>query len=46
MIQLPSDDVDLVGIEVPVLEKLKKASVLEGPEEEIYSRPRSLVKMK
>ena len=35
MIQLPSDDVDLVGIEVPVLEKLKKASVLEGPEEEI-----------
>jgi len=46
MIQLPSDDVDLVGIEVPVLEKLKKASVLEGPEEEIYSRPRSSVKMK
>ena len=35
MIQLPSDDVDLVGIEDPVLEKLKKASVLEGPEEEI-----------
>eukprot|EP00434_Breviolum_minutum_P034818 symbB.v1.2.030822.t1/scaffold3511.1/size105743/1 len=35
MLQLPSDDVDLVGIEVPVSEKLKKASVLEGPEEEI-----------
>ena len=27
MIKLPGDDIDLVGIEVPVLEKLKKASV-------------------
>ena len=35
MIRLPGNDIDLVGIEVPVLEKLKKASVLEGPEEEI-----------
>ena len=35
MIRLPGDDIDLVGIEIPVLEKLKKASVLESPEEEI-----------
>ena len=35
MFKLPGDDVDLVGLEVPVLEKLKKASLVEGAEEEI-----------
>ena len=35
MIKLPGDEIDLVGIEVPVLEKLKKASIMEGAEEEI-----------
>ena len=35
MFKLPGDDVDLVGLEVPVFEKLKKASVVEGAEEEI-----------
>ena len=35
MIKLPGDDVDLVAIEVPVLEKLKRATVAEDAEEEI-----------
>ena len=35
MIKLPGDDLDLITLEAPVLEKLKKASVVQGAEEEI-----------
>ena len=35
MMKLPGDDIDLITLEPPVLESLKKASVIQGAEEEI-----------